>query len=117
MEIVTRNNISAAVAGRDETITGVQDVLDIMASARYASDCVGVIVYKESLPRAFFDLKTGCAGEILQKFSNYKMKIAIIGDFSEYKSKSLRDFIYECNNGNCVFFLENMEAALYAFGR
>ncbi len=43
----------------------------------------------------FFDLSTRLAGEILQKFINYHVKIAIIGDFSIYTSKSLKDFIYE----------------------
>ena len=33
------------------------------------------------------------------------MKLAIIGDFSGYTSKPLRDFIYESNNGNQVFFV------------
>lgn len=32
--------------------------------------------------------------EVLQKFINYQTKIAIIGDFSGYTSKSLKDFIY-----------------------
>ena len=117
MEIVTRNNITAAVVGKGEKVTGVQQALDIMASAVYACDCTGVVFYKESLGENFFDLKTGYAGEILQKFSTYKMKIAIIGDFSVYKSRSLRDFIYESNNGNCAFFVKSMEAAFDALGR
>lgn len=55
------------------------------------------------------------AGDILQKFVNYDMKIAILGDFSSYKSKSLRDFIYESNNGNNVFFLDNKKQAIERF--
>ncbi len=42
-------------------------------------------------------------GEILQKFVTYKAKLAIAGDFSVYTSKSLKDFIYESNNGNHIF--------------
>ncbi len=51
----------------------------------------------------------------MQKFVNYDMKIAILGDFSSYKSKSLRDFIYESNNGNNVFFLDNKKQAIERF--
>ena len=40
------------------------------------------------------------------------MKLAIIGDFSNYDSKALKDFIYECNSGNDVFFIENEAKAL-----
>jgi hypothetical protein len=60
----------------------------------------------------FFQLKTGLAGDILQKFSNYKVKLAIIGDFSKYESRSLSDFIRECNKGNMIFFLDSMNSAM-----
>ncbi|MPN57700.1 hypothetical protein SDC9_205394 [bioreactor metagenome] len=40
------------------------------------------------------------------------MKIAIVGDFSVYNSKSLRDFIYECNNGKDIFFLQDENKAI-----
>lgn len=73
-----------------------------------------MVLYKESLNESFFDLKTGLAGEILQKFSNYRFKLAIVGDFSHYTSKSLRDFIYECNKGNMVYFKDDLDSALSA---
>ena len=115
MENIKRNGQSSAIVDRGEVICDVQKMLDIMASARYLHDSDGIIVYKESLAEAFFDLKSGLAGEMLQKFSNYKMKIAIVGDFGQYCSKSLRDFIYECNKGNCVFFKQSVEDALDSF--
>jgi len=37
---------------------------------------------KSAICDDFFDLSTGLAGEILQKFVNYHVKIAIVGDFS-----------------------------------
>jgi hypothetical protein len=40
------------------------------------------------------------------------MKLAITGDFSKYKSKSLQDFIRESNKGNRIYFLDSVEAAL-----
>ena len=60
----------------------------------------------------FFRLHTGLAGEILQKFSTYGFKLAIVGDFSKYKSISLQDFIHESNQGNRVFFVENRDIGL-----
>lgn len=47
------------------------------------------------------------AGDILQKFVNYGIKLAIFGDFSKYTSKPLKDFIYECNQGQDVFFVKD----------
>ncbi len=114
MNIINMNNAYAALVNKDEKICCVQDILDIMATAQYYYDCVGLIVYKECLGESFFELKTGYAGEVLQKISNYQMKIAIIGDFSQYKSNSLHDFIYECNKGNQVFFKDTVEDGLNA---
>jgi hypothetical protein len=82
-----------------------------MGNASY-SGCSMIIIRESNLNADFFRLKTGLAGEILQKFSNYRIKLAIIGDFSKYKSKSLQDFIRESNKGNRIFFVENIEAAL-----
>lgn len=97
----------------DIKIAGAQDALDIMAEV-FFSGCGKMIIRKETLPESFFSLKTGLAGEILQKFSNYNMKLAIVGDFENINSKSLRDFIYESNKGNQVFFVETEQEALDA---
>jgi len=40
------------------------------------------------------------------------VKIAFVGDFSVYESKSLRDFIYESNKGGDVFFLPGQQEAI-----
>ena len=45
------------------------------------------------------------------------MKLAIVGDFSGYTSKPLRDFIYESNNGSHVFFVATVEEALEKLSR
>ena len=65
----------------------------------------------------FFDLSTKIAGGILQKLINYKMKLAIIGDFYAYESKALKDFIHECNTGNNIFFVEDEAQAIYSLGK
>ena len=111
METLIINDKVICVIDKSEKIATAQDALDLMASAQYNHDCAGLIVFKESLGDSFFDLKTGVAGEILQKFSNYRMKLAIVGDFSVYDSKSLRDFIFECNKGDCVYFVSSVEEA------
>jgi hypothetical protein len=60
----------------------------------------------------FLQAHTGLAGEILQKFSNYNFKLAVTGDFSKYKNKSLQDFIRESNNGRSIFFVNTREDAI-----
>jgi hypothetical protein len=110
----TNNNNIAEIIDDKLIIKEVQDILDLMADLG-SQGCSSMILHENNLSGDFFDLKTKLAGEILQKFSNYHFKVAIIGDFSKYKSKSLRDFIRESNRGNLVFFAENLQSALKHF--
>ena len=93
-----------------------QSALDVFMSLAYETGENRFIISKDNIIEDFFDLRTKIAGEILQKIINYKMKLAIIGDFSKYKSKSLRDFIYEYNSGKDIFFVENESEALKLLG-
>ena len=70
-----------------------------------------VVIPAERLGDDFFDLKTRIAGEILQKFVTYHMRVAILGDISRYVATSLalRDFVYESNRGRHIWFVENIE--------
>lgn len=107
----TLNITIAQIISNDIIITEVQDALDIMADCSYQG-AEKIIFYEKNLHPDFFDLKTKLAGDILQKFSNYRMSMAIIGDFSKYTSKSLRDFIYESNKGGRIRFVSSLEEAL-----
>ena len=51
-------------------------------------------------------------GGDLQKFVNYQTKVAIYGDYTKYTSKSLKDFMYESNKGNNIFFVATKEEAI-----
>jgi hypothetical protein len=116
MKTIELKNMKAAELDLKERIGSAQDALDLMATAVY-DGCSALMVPKEALPETFFQLRTGFAGEVLQKFSNYRMKLAIIGDFGVYESKSLKDFIYECNKGRQVFFKGTREEAIEALER
>ncbi|WP_372631201.1 DUF4180 domain-containing protein [Cohnella sp.] len=110
-----RGNSEVAVVESGEVlISEMQEALDLMATVQYETGCFKMLLRKEILSEAFFDLSTRLAGEILQKFTNYGVKLAIVGDFSGYESKSLRDFIYESNHGKQFFFLSDEDAALEA---
>lgn len=104
----------AVISSREVLIKTVQDALDIMATIHYEHSCDAIVFSKEAFPEAFFDLKTGLAGEILQKFTTYQMKFAVVGDFSGYKSKALQDFMRKSNRGSSVFFLPTEQEAVTA---
>lgn len=106
------NNIKIAeLISEDLLIKEIQDGLDLLANVYYEG-MDRMIIYEKNIIPEFFDLKTGMAGEILQKFSNYKMKLAIVGDFSKYESKSLKDFIFESNKNRQINFVSSLEEAV-----
>ncbi|QUI25644.1 DUF4180 domain-containing protein [Vallitalea pronyensis] len=114
MTINKKNNVKVAIIDRGESnLHTVQDALDMMSNAQCV-DCMNMLIHKDNIHEKFFDLKTKFAGEVLQKFINYQMRLAIIGDFSHYTSKSLKDFIYECNKGQWIFFKATVEEGLNA---
>ncbi|EHQ89279.1 DUF4180 domain-containing protein [Desulfosporosinus youngiae] len=115
MRVITKeknNNIIALVQSDELLIMDIQSALDFIATVNYESGCNRIVINKEAITEDFFKLSTGLAGEILQKFVNYRVKLAIVGDFSGYTSKPLKDFIYECNHGNHVFFVVSEDEAI-----
>jgi hypothetical protein len=108
-------NLIAELADANFLIKQPQDILDIFGDLM-SRDCDRIIIHERNLHADFFDLKTRLAGEVLQKFSNYRVKLAIVGDFTKYQSKSLQDFIFESNKSNFVFFTDNIESAIQKLG-
>lgn len=110
--IIQKNNSIVYIESNDVLITDLQSALDLIMTVNYETDCSRMVLDKKAISEEFFRLSSGIAGEILQKFINYHTKLAIIGDFSRYTSKSLHDFIYECNKGNDIFFVVDLEQAI-----
>lgn len=114
IETHTINEVKIAEITSDEVlIKTTGDGLDLMGNIYYQG-FDRIIVYQENITNEFFNLKNGMAGEILQKFSTYRVRLAIIGDFSDYTGKSIRGFIYESNKGKQINFVSSLSEALKA---
>jgi hypothetical protein len=96
-------------------INSEQDALDLMADIGYLYDSRKIIMYRKNLCEDFFNLSTGIAGSVMQKFSNYRVRAAIIGDFND-GSESLKAFIIECNRTRQVLFVKDLSTALQELG-
>lgn len=107
-----KNDTLVYIESEDILISDSQSALDLMMTVKYEKDCSRIVLDKKVICEEFFRLSSGIAGDVLQKFINYHTKLAIIGDFSKYTSKPLRDFIYECNKGNDIFFVDNLDQAV-----
>lgn len=101
----------AELVGEGLAISNAGEALDLLGNAYYQG-FDGLILHVHQLPDAFFDLRNGLAGEVLQKFSNYRMPLAIVGDATLHPSKALQDFIRESNQGKQVNFRGSVAEAL-----
>lgn len=107
------SSLAIEVVSEEVLINTEQDALDLMANLGYLYDSRKIIIYRRNLCDDFFVLNSGIAGSIMQKFSNYRVRASIIGDFSDV-SKSLKAFIVECNRTRQVIFTADLDAALKA---
>jgi|SRR5215217_5960259 len=106
----------AEVVAEEAVISNPEDALQLFVDIYY-QDFDRIIIHEKDIVSDFFDLKTGIAGEILQKVSNYRLRLAIVGEFDKYPGKSIRDFIFESNKGRQVNFLSSVEEALARLGK
>lgn len=101
----------AEITSVETIISSTEDGLNLLGSLFYQG-FDRIVLNEKNITPDFFDLKNGIAGEILQKFSTYRVRLAIVGDFSKYASKSLTDFIYESNKGKHISFVSSTTEAL-----
>lgn len=117
MEIKSHNlnpiNI-AEILHEGKLIETAEDGIELLGNLYYQG-FDHVIIHEKNIAPTFFDLKTGIAGEVLQKFSTYRVKLAIVGDFSTYNSASLDAFIYESNKNKQINFVDSINSALDIF--
>jgi len=111
IEHLIENTKIAEIISESIIIANAEDGLDVLGSL-YFQGFDKIVLHQKNITPDFFDLKTGIAGEILQKFSNYRVKLAIVGDFGQYTSKSMQDFIFESNLQGHINFVESTSKAL-----
>lgn len=106
----------AEVISDQIVIKNLSDALNLMGDSMFMGSSK-LLIHEKNIVADFFELKSGLAGEILQKFSTYNLKLAIVGDFSKYTSKSLKEFIFESNKFGRINFVESREEALKRLSR
>jgi hypothetical protein len=87
-----------------------RDALDLIGAAFLGARVVAVPA--DRLDPNFFSLGTRFAGEVMQKFVNYRLRLAVIGDISRQlaASSALRALVHESNRGDQVWFLPDLDA-------
>lgn len=86
-------------------ITQEQDILDLIGETEFQD----IVLHDHNFRPDFFDLSTLLLGNVLQKLTNYQVRLAVIGDFGSYSSKVLPDFIRESNRRKNHLFVPSLE--------
>ncbi|TNH25212.1 DUF4180 domain-containing protein [Micromonospora orduensis] len=92
------------------TVATEQDALDLIGAAFAGAQVVAVPASR--LDERFFSLGTRFAGEVMQKFVNYRLRLAVVGDISTHLSESsaLRALVHESNKAGHIWFVPDLDA-------
>jgi hypothetical protein len=96
----------------DVAVADDRKAVQLIAQAHYEHDATWVAVEADRLGDEFFELRTGRAGAIAQKFVDYRLGLAVVGDISEKlaASKSLTEWVRESNRGRHLWFVPDLDA-------
>jgi len=90
-------------------LDGERAATDIIGDS-YACHPAVVAIPVARLSPDFLTLSNRIAGNVIQRFVNYGVAVAFVGDVSEAvaASNALRDFVREANRGRHVWFVADM---------
>ena len=119
MPIQEMHDVRVLVCKDQGTALASERDANVFMSAAWEHGASMIALPVTRLTEDFFRLSTRVAGEIAQKFANYNLRLAVVGDISRQvaASKSLHDFVYEANSGHSVWFVENMDDLERRLGR
>jgi uncharacterized protein DUF4180 len=95
----------------DTAVVDERGAVDLISQAVYDHRASWVALEADLLGDEFFDLRTGRAGAITQKFVQYGVGFAVVGDLTDRlaKSEPLRDWVRESNRGRSVVFVPELD--------
>jgi homoserine kinase len=96
----------------EEVIASPQDALDLIVICGEEETC-RILLHADNVSPAFFDLSTRLAGEVLLKFANYRLKVALVIPADMVVSDHFSEFASETRRSNDfrIFYTENSAAA------
>ena len=95
--------VRACVRNADDAATVLQECLSRRVDR--------MMLYAENLPDRFFDLSSGEAGAILQKFRNYNIRLAVVCSPSMQLSRRFGEMVEEERRGRNFGLFETRDSA------
>ncbi len=94
-----------------DKLVNVGSVMDLIGNS-IGNGTRQVLLDSYDLPAQFFNLRTGFAGEYIQKFINYNIKAAIVLEQNKLDSDRFREMVLESNKLGNISYFENKERAV-----
>ncbi len=73
-----------------------------VVSAAFETGAAAVLIDRPALPDAFFDLRSGLAGDLAQRLTLYGLRAACVVPDLAVHPERFREFAREANRGECV---------------
>ncbi|MEU2616242.1 DUF4180 domain-containing protein [Micromonospora sp. NPDC007271] len=91
-------------------VATTEQALDLIGAAFAGAEVVAVPASR--FDPSFFSLGTRFAGEIMQKFVNYRLRLVVVGDITAHleASTALRALVAESNRHDQVWFVPDLDA-------
>ena len=102
--------VEVLVGAADGPPVGATTVLDLVGDA-LGRGAGWIALPVARLDPDFFSLRSGVAGEVVQKLTNYRLRLAVHGDIAPLTdaSSALRDWVREVNRGPTVWFVADLD--------
>lgn len=104
---------TSILEGKPDTrlLESPEDVVYLVSSC-FEHEARAVLLYAENLSEYFFDLSSGEAGTILQKFRTYNIKLAVVTSRGGVRqTERFKEMVREEGKGQDFRVFENREAA------
>jgi Domain of unknown function (DUF4180) len=94
-----------------EAAIAIRSMGDISSAVGAAFGTGGLILTESDLSSEFFDLRTGIAGELFQKFTNYQLRLGLIVPNPERYGDRFNELAREHRSHNNIRIVRTIDEA------
>jgi hypothetical protein len=104
-------NKERSIVVASDTGIAIRSFSDIADALGACLGTGGLILAERDLAPEFFDLRSGLAGELFQKFTNYRLRLAIVLPDPNAYGQRFGELAYEHRAHNMIRFVGSEEQA------
>lgn len=108
--IIEKNGIKSLRMGEEDFVAETGDILDLLGFAG-SNGTNRILLESHRLHPDFFNLKTGLAGDILEKFSIYRIRAAFVIHPPHGEHPRFQEMMNESNRGGDIRFFSSVPEA------